>query len=170
LKSGRRRSTFRGMVAPIESKARFFTLLAERISDGDVEDVLRMLRDALQADESVRCTMGPGDPVRLGGGKYVYVSKPDWRARLKAGELILNFKCIPPPSLKEVHILHSKTAAQLGGRQISGADVLKALKSQGANIREVLDAYMGQLEAVAPELKQLPAGKAREADAIDLPE
>ena len=142
-------------------RAEMFTLLAELITDRDISRALDMLRDALDATMSARVG-------RTDRGQMQYDMIPDWRSRIAAIELLLRYKAVPPPSVREVHMLHGALEPET---PLDGAELIQQLQAQGMDLREIVDCYVSQLQQALPgasaDLRgppQAPAG------GLELPE
>ncbi len=124
------------------ASSQFFTLLAERIGEADIDDCVKLLKEMAHAEFTVRAPLSM-IPVaeqtqadkRRG---YGYIHVPDNDARVNAIKLILTYKCVPPPSLHEIHVLNSDTARA----QLTPAEAILELARQGADVDALLGPWI----------------------------
>lgn len=126
----------------LTSAGKFFTLLAQKIDDKDLDGALEVIRTAMSAEKSVRVALNSYF-AGTSGRNYKYETVPDWKTRLVAVQVLLRFKCLPPPSLREVRILHGSTGEQR--REPTAAEVLSQMKRAGADVDGVLDSWVEQM-------------------------
>jgi hypothetical protein len=152
--------------------------LAAEVTPEDVMAAMTELRGMLKATRRVRAVRMPGETARDMRLKYQDV--PDYDARAFAIRMFCTLKNFPTPTMQEIRVLHQ--AEQVVVPKVRpGADVLRELKEQGADVRALVDAYVGQLDQVAPEIRPaavalqvvetLPIEPARRVvEAVELPE
>lgn len=123
----------------------FVNQIAERLTDDDLDQVMRVLRDGMQATTTVRNSRGAS-------GQIDYAEKPDHQIRLAAASMLISATQQKPSVKQEVEVKQVlETPEQTKAKLLENLDSCMRIMSEMSALRkrQPIDVTPG-----SPELRE----------------